>query len=75
MPMLLVDAVHVIEMIGGALMWMSAIAFILLRRRGRDSPKFSRQTFICSDAATQSRCKNGEEARLKSPGDVKSPKR
>jgi hypothetical protein len=30
MPMLLVDAVHVIEMVGGVLMWMSAIAFILL---------------------------------------------
>jgi len=29
-PMLLVDAVHVIETVGGALMWMSAIAFILL---------------------------------------------
>ena len=28
--MLLVDAVHVIEMIGGVLMWMSAVAFILL---------------------------------------------
>jgi hypothetical protein len=28
--MLLVDAVHVIETVGGALMWMSAIAFILL---------------------------------------------
>jgi hypothetical protein len=30
MPMLLVDAVHVIETVGGVLMWMSAIAFILL---------------------------------------------
>jgi hypothetical protein len=30
MPMLLVDAVHVIEIIGGVLLWMSAIAFILL---------------------------------------------
>ena len=28
--MLLVDAVHVIETVGGVLMWMSAIAFILL---------------------------------------------
>ena len=26
MPMFLVDAEHVIEMIGGVLMWMSAIA-------------------------------------------------
>jgi hypothetical protein len=40
--MLLVDAVHVIEIIGGVLMWMSAIAFILLgvfaeiRRKSRD---------------------------------------
>ena len=30
MPMLLVDAVQVIETVGGVLMWMSAIAFILL---------------------------------------------
>ena len=30
MPMLLVDAVHAIETVGGALMWMSAIGFILL---------------------------------------------
>jgi hypothetical protein len=42
MPMLLVDAVHVIETVGGVLMWMSAIAFILLgvmvgiRRKSRD---------------------------------------
>jgi len=28
--MLLVDAVHLIETVGGVLMWMSAIAFILL---------------------------------------------
>jgi hypothetical protein len=40
--MLLVDAVHVIETVGGVLMWMSAIAFILLgikvgtRRKSRD---------------------------------------
>jgi hypothetical protein len=42
MPMLLVDAVHVIETVGGVLMWMSAIAFILLgvivgtRRKSHD---------------------------------------
>ena len=47
--MLLVDAVHVIETVGGVLMWMSAIAFILLgvivgmRRKSHDKLSSARR--------------------------------